>query len=144
MYQSYGGYMAAKVIEADSKVFQAGVSVAPVTNWHYYDSIYTERYMLTPQDNPDGYEDTGIRDPNGFRNARYLVIHGTGDDNVHFQQTAHLVNMLTESNVDPSRYEVQFYTDNNHSMGQHGAYFVIWRRILTFLKRALPLQAASS
>ncbi|RKP22213.1 Alpha/Beta hydrolase protein, partial [Syncephalis pseudoplumigaleata] len=84
----YGGYMAGKVIEANSQVFQAGISVAPVTNWHYYDSIYTERYMLTPQENPDGYEDTGIRDPDGFRHANYLLIHGTGDDNVHFQQSA--------------------------------------------------------
>ncbi|KAI9596754.1 dipeptidyl peptidase IV N-terminal region-domain-containing protein [Syncephalis fuscata] len=137
---SYGGYMAAKVIEADSRIFQAGVSVAPVTNWRYYDSVYTERYMLTPQDNPDGYEDTAVRSPDGFRHARYLVIHGTGDDNVHFQQTARLVNMLTEASIDPAQYEVQFYTDNNHSMGQHGAYFVIWRRILNFLKRSLPLK----
>ncbi|RKP24465.1 dipeptidyl peptidase IV N-terminal region-domain-containing protein [Syncephalis pseudoplumigaleata] len=141
---SYGGYMAGKVIEANSQVFQAGISVAPVTNWHYYDSIYTERYMLTPQENPDGYEDTGIRDPDGFRHANYLLIHGTGDDNVHFQQSAYLVNMLTESSVDPSHYELQYFTDNNHSMGQHGAYFVIWRRIIAFLHRVLPLQTGSA
>ncbi|RKP04481.1 dipeptidyl peptidase IV N-terminal region-domain-containing protein, partial [Thamnocephalis sphaerospora] len=125
---SYGGYMAAKVIEANSGVFSGGMSVAPVTNWRFYDSIYTERYMLTPQMNSAGYEKEAIRNPEGFRKARYLVVHGTGDDNVHFQQTAVLVNMLTENTVDPANYEVQFYTDNDHSMARHNAYYSIWKK----------------
>ncbi|KAI8997251.1 dipeptidyl peptidase IV N-terminal region-domain-containing protein, partial [Pilobolus umbonatus] len=78
---SYGGYMASKVVEANTGVFSAGMAVAPVTDWSFYDSIYTERYMLTPQLNPDGYETSAVRNMTGFHNAKYLLIHGTGDDN---------------------------------------------------------------
>jgi dipeptidyl aminopeptidase len=136
---SYGGYMAAKVIEANSSIFSGGMSVAPVTNWYYYDSVYTERYMLMPQHNPTGYAKSAITDPTGFHHAHYLVIHGTGDDNVHFQQTATLVNLLTENQVNPDLYEVQFYTDNDHSMGQHNAYLSIWRKLTGFLLRHFPV-----
>lgn len=90
--------MVSKVIEANSGVFAAGLAVAPVTDWRYYgklkpfkmirvllfvsiDSIYTERYMMTPQLNPDGYASSAVSNMTGFDNAKFLLIHGTGDDN---------------------------------------------------------------
>ncbi|KAI9274596.1 dipeptidyl peptidase IV N-terminal region-domain-containing protein [Phascolomyces articulosus] len=78
---SYGGYMTSKVLESNDGVFAAGMAVAPVTDWRYYDSIYTERYMLTPQLNPEGYEQSAVNNMTGFNNANYLLAHGTGDDN---------------------------------------------------------------
>lgn len=76
--------MAAKVIEANSGVFQLGISVAPVTDWRYYDSIYTERFMKTPQLNSAGYEESAVLKMEGFRKASFLVCHGTADDNGSF------------------------------------------------------------
>ncbi|KAI9016373.1 dipeptidyl peptidase IV N-terminal region-domain-containing protein [Phycomyces nitens] len=78
---SYGGYMTTKVIEANDGVFSAGMAVAPVTDWRFYDSVYTERYMLTPELNEQGYIDSAVSNMTGFANAKYLLIHGTGDDN---------------------------------------------------------------
>ncbi|KAI9335874.1 dipeptidyl peptidase IV N-terminal region-domain-containing protein [Pilaira anomala] len=78
---SYGGYMATKVIEANDGVFSTGMAVAPVTDWRYYDSVYTERYMKTPELNLDGYTNSAVNNMTGFNNAKYLLAHGTGDDN---------------------------------------------------------------
>ena len=81
---SYGGYLTARAIEADAHVFKFGISVAPVTNWLYYDSIYTERFMKTPIENPDGYDQSSIKDMDGFENSKFLLIHGTADSNAFF------------------------------------------------------------
>jgi dipeptidyl aminopeptidase len=116
---SYGGYMTSKVIEANNGVFKVGMAVAPVTDWRFYDSIYTERYMLTPKMNEEGYNTSAVRDMAGFGNASYLLVHGTGDDNVHFQNAAALVDALTQASV--HTYRTQFFTDNTHSINSHGA-----------------------
>src|SRR4051812_40798939 len=79
--QSYGGYMASKVIEANSGIFKVGMAIAPVTDWRFYDSIYTERYMLSPKTNEEGYKTSAVHDMAGFANSSYLLVHGTGDDN---------------------------------------------------------------
>ncbi|KAI9303710.1 dipeptidyl peptidase IV N-terminal region-domain-containing protein [Cunninghamella echinulata] len=78
---SYGGYLVSKCLEADSGIFNSGLAVAPVTDWRYYDSIYTERYMLTPKMNPTGYTNSAVNNMTGFANSKFLLIHGTGDDN---------------------------------------------------------------
>ncbi|CAB5379362.1 unnamed protein product [Rhizophagus irregularis] len=114
---SYGGFLTTKVIELDSRVFQVGMAVAPVTDWRYYDSIYTERYMKTPAQNPNGYEHSAITNMTGFDNAKFLLVHGTGD--VHFQNTANLIDRLTLASV--HNYRVQFYTDSNHNIDLHNA-----------------------
>ncbi|KAI7905249.1 dipeptidyl peptidase IV N-terminal region-domain-containing protein [Cokeromyces recurvatus] len=128
---SYGGYMASKVIEANSGLFVAGMAVAPVTDWRFYDSIYTERYMLTPELNPQGYATSAISNTTGFENVRYLLIHGTGDDNVHFQNTAVLVDKLTQANN--HNYRVQFFTDNNHAIRYHNANQNVYYTLSNFL-----------
>ncbi|ORX95337.1 hypothetical protein K493DRAFT_324651 [Basidiobolus meristosporus CBS 931.73] len=120
---SYGGYMTGKVLETDTQVFKAGISVAPVTDWKLYDSVYTERYMSTPQDNPEGYEEAGIRNMTGFHHADYLLVHGTGDDNVHFQNSLNLVH----------RYRFQSFTDSDHSINIRNATEGIYFRIVNFL-----------
>ena len=85
---SFGGYLTAKVLEADSDVFSFGLITAPVTDWRFYDSMYTERYMKTYAMNEAGYNETAVRNATGFENARggFAVMHGTGDDNVHYQK----------------------------------------------------------
>ncbi|CAG8541103.1 11966_t:CDS:10, partial [Acaulospora morrowiae] len=97
---SFGGFLTTKVIEANSGVFQAGIAVAPVTDWRFYDSIYTERYMKSPDTNAEGYQRAAVTNMTGFKNAKFLLVHGTGD--VH-------------------NYRVQFYTDSDHSMTKHNA-----------------------
>ncbi|CAO3598198.1 unnamed protein product [Absidia cylindrospora] len=114
---SYGGFLAAKCLEANSGLFSAGLAVAPVTNWRFYDSIYTERYMSTPQLNPQGYVSSAVNNMTGFANSKFLLVHGTADDNVHFQNTAILVEKLTRANI--HSYKVQFYTDSDHLINNH-------------------------
>jgi dipeptidyl aminopeptidase len=77
--------MAAKVLEANPPEFALGMSVAPVVDWRYYDTVYTERYMKTPSTNLDGYETSAVTNMTGFMNRPFLLIHGLSDDNVHFQ-----------------------------------------------------------
>ncbi|KAI8901724.1 dipeptidyl peptidase IV N-terminal region-domain-containing protein [Globomyces pollinis-pini] len=129
---SYGGYMTSKIIEADSGVFSLGMAVAPVTDWKFYDSVYTERYMKTPQKNPEGYKKSAVAKMNGFRNAKFLLVHGTADvDNVHFQNSAALVWHLTGAGV--GGYTVQYYTDSDHSMGANGARTAVYEMIEEFV-----------
>ncbi|CAG8482185.1 9727_t:CDS:10 [Funneliformis mosseae] len=116
---SFGGFLTTKVIESDSGVFQVGMAVAPVTDWRFYDSIYTERYMKMPSQNLKGYENSAITNMTGFEHAKFLVVHGTGDDNVHFQNTANLIDRLTLASV--HNYRVQFFTDSNHNIAKHNA-----------------------
>ncbi|KAJ1654939.1 Dipeptidyl peptidase 4 [Dispira simplex] len=128
---SYGGYLTSKVIEADSGVFKVGMAVAPVTHWNLYDSMYTERYMKTPKVNPKGYNVTGVNKMEGFKKAKFLLIHGTGDDNVHFQQSAALVNDFTVNSV--TTYQVQYYVDSDHRNTKNNAYPQLHNRLKTFL-----------
>ncbi|CAG8532746.1 8338_t:CDS:10, partial [Scutellospora calospora] len=114
---SFGGFVTSKIIEMDSGMFQVGMAVAPVTDWRFYDSIYTERYMKTPALNPLGYQHSAITNMSGFDHAKFLVVHGTGD--VHFQNTANLIDRFTLASV--HNYRVQFYTDSDHSITKHNA-----------------------
>ncbi|CAG8577125.1 2910_t:CDS:10 [Paraglomus occultum] len=139
---SYGGYMTSKVIEADSGVFKLGMAVAPVTDWRFYDSIYTERYMTTPAMNADGYLRSSVTNMTGFRHAKFLLVHGTGDgktrcylgsDNVHFQNTAHLIDKLTLASI--HNYRVQIYTDSDHSINKNNANRELYYLLTDYLRR---------
>jgi len=115
---SYGGFAAASTLATDKEgVFQCAMSVAPVTNWIYYDSIYTERYMglPTPEDNEKAYVESDIsRLAGNFRNKKFYLVHGTADDNVHYQQSMMLAKSLEAADV---LFRQQSYTDENHSIG---------------------------
>lgn len=114
---SYGGYMTSLCMTKGADIFKMGIAVAPVTNWKWYDNIYTERFMRTPEENNDGYEDNSpinhVKDMKG----KYLIVHGSGDDNVHVQNTMEMVDALVKNNKD---FEMFIYTNKNH--GIYGGY----------------------
>lgn len=86
------------------------MAVAPVTNWLYYDSIYTERYMSTPAENPDGYVTSAVNNVTAFQDAEFLLAHGSGDDNVHYANTANLLEKFTQADVRNFRFRM--FTDS--------------------------------
>ncbi|KAJ3484531.1 hypothetical protein NLG97_g7031 [Lecanicillium saksenae] len=120
---SFGGYLTSKVVEADSGAFTFGLITAPVTDWRLYDSVYTERYMKKLKDNEAGYNKTAVRNVDGFRNiaGSVAIIHGTGDDNVHYQNSAALIDLLVGSKVSPAKLKVMPFTDSTHSISYHNA-----------------------
>jgi len=110
---SYGGYMSSLCITKGSALFRMAIAVAPVTNWRFYDSIYTERFMQTPQENPSGYDDNSPINHVARLEGKYLLIHGTADDNVHFQNSVEMVNALVKAN---KQFDLFFYPDKNHGI----------------------------
>ena len=115
---SYGGFLSLSVLTRDTgNVFKCGASVAPVVKWELYDTIYTERYMSTPQDNPQGYNSsTPLWEISNLKNKKYYLIHGTHDDNVHYQQSMLLSAALEEADV---LFRQQSYPDQDHSIGDY-------------------------
>ncbi|RMD92545.1 MAG: S9 family peptidase, partial [Calditrichaeota bacterium] len=110
---SYGGYMSSLCLFKGNDVFKTAVAVAPVTHWKFYDTIYTERYMQTPQLNPEGYEKSAPLTYAKDLKGNYLVIHGTSDDNVHFQNTVALVNELI---AHKKQFQTMFYPGRYHGI----------------------------
>lgn len=131
---SYGGYLTGKVLELDSDVFSFGILTAPVSDWRFYDSVYTERYMKQLSTNEAGYNTSAIRNSAGFQNARggFLIQHGTGDDNVHFQNGAVLVDTLTMGGVSPKKMHVQWFTDGDHGLHQREHKTLLWKQIARY------------
>ncbi len=110
---SYGGYMASMTILLGADYFKTAVAVAPVTNWKFYDNIYTERYMGTPLNNPEGYAASAPMNHAGKLKGKFLLIHGTGDDNVHFQNSVNFVNALENAN---KQFSTMYYPNKNHGI----------------------------
>eukprot|EP00075_Anas_platyrhynchos_P028155 XP_027317408.1 dipeptidyl peptidase 4 [Anas platyrhynchos] len=135
---SYGGYVTSMVLGSGSGVFKCGIAVAPVSRWQYYDSIYTERYMGLPieSDNLKNYNSsTVMARAEKFKEVEYLLIHGTADDNVHFQQAAQIAKALVEAEVD---FQAMWYTDKDHSItGQ--AHKHIYTHMSHFIKQCFSL-----
>lgn len=111
---SYGGYMASLCLEVGHDIFKMAIAVAPVTNWRFYDSIYTERYMGLPQDNAKGYDEYSPTENVEKLRGKLLLVHGTADDNVHFQNSVALVEKLVKAN---KQFDFFMYPDQNHGMG---------------------------
>ncbi|KAF9155773.1 hypothetical protein DFQ26_009632 [Actinomortierella ambigua] len=132
---SYGGFMATKVTEADAGVFSAAMAVAPVTDFRFYDAVYTERYMNLPSLNAAGYEATAVTNMTGFENLDYFLVHGTGDDNVHVQNTYSLIDRLTVAGN--HRYKLHVFTDSDHSIRAHNANHEIYWRLSEFLYESI-------
>jgi len=110
---SYGGYMSSLCLFKGADVFKSAIAVAPVTNWKWYDSIYTERYMRTAEENPEGYKDNSPVYFTDQLKGNYLLIHGLADDNVHFQNSVEMVNALIKSG---KQFDTHFYPNKNHSI----------------------------
>lgn len=110
---SYGGFMSSNCILKGNDVFKTAIAVAPVTSWRYYDSIYTERYMRTPQENASGYDENSPINHVEKLKGNYLLIHGTADDNVHVQNTMKMVEALVQAN---KQFDWAIYPDKNHGI----------------------------
>ena len=110
---SYGGFMSSLAITKGADVFKMGIAVAPVTNWRYYDNIYTERFMRTPQENASGYDDNSPINHVDKLKGKYLLIHGMADDNVHFQNSTDMVSALVKAN---KQFDFFAYPNKNHGI----------------------------
>lgn len=110
---SYGGFMSSNCLFQSSDVFKAAIAVAPVTNWRFYDTIYTERFNGLPQENPKGYDENSPATHADKLKGKFLLIHGTGDDNVHFQNTITLQNALIAAN---KQFDTFIYPNRNHGI----------------------------
>ncbi|MBI2281438.1 MAG: DPP IV N-terminal domain-containing protein [Bacteroidetes bacterium] len=110
---SFGGYLSTSCLLKGADVFKTAIAVAPVTNWRYYDNIYTERYMQTPQENAQGYDDNSPINHVEKLKGNYLLIHGMADDNVHYQNTAEMINALIKANKQFTQFS---YPNKNHGI----------------------------
>lgn len=110
---SYGGYMTSLCMTKGADVFKMGIAVAPVTNWRWYDNIYTERFMRTPAENAEGYDDNSPINHVDKLKGKYLIVHGSGDDNVHVQNTLEMVNALVKADKD---FDMFIYPNRNHGI----------------------------
>lgn len=131
---SYGGYMTLLELSAENTPFKAGVSMAPVTDWRFYDSIYTERYMLTPQQNESGYDIASALTKTDGMNANLLIMSGTSDDNVHIANTLQYTSKLTSEG---KIYDMMVYTGFDHSLRMCNARVQLYAKILDFLNNRL-------
>jgi dipeptidyl-peptidase-4 len=131
---SYGGYMSSLALMVGNDVFKAAIAVAPVTTWRYYDTIYTERYLQTPQLNAAGYDDNSpITHVNKLK-GNLLLIHGTGDDNVHFQNAVDLVDALIKAD---KQFETMYYPNRNHGISGGNTSWHLYSLMTDFIKRKL-------
>ena len=128
---SYGGFMTLLSMTKGAEVYSAGISVAPVTNWRYYDSIYTERFMQTPQENESGYDDNSPVNHAEKLEGKLLLIHGTGDDNVHHQNSLEMVNALVAAN---KQFEFFSYPDRNHGIYGGNTRLHLYNMMMNFVK----------
>lgn len=110
---SFGGYMASLALTKGADVFKAGIAVAPVTNWRYYDTVYTERFLRTPQENPKGYDENSPTEYADLLKGKLLLIHGTADDNVHFQNSVEFSEALIQNK---KQFEFMAYPDKDHGI----------------------------
>ncbi len=131
---SYGGYLSSLCLFKGPDVFKAAIAVAPVTNWKWYDSIYTERYMQTYTDNPSGYEENSPVNFAGRLKGNYLLVHGLADDNVHFQNAAELVNHLIAAG---RQFDSMYYPNRNHGISGGNARIHLYTKMTNFLKNKL-------
>jgi len=132
---SYGGYMSTLCMTKGAAFFKTGIAVAPVTNWRYYDNIYTERFMRTPQENGDGYDSNSPISHTAKLKGNYLLMHGTADDNVHVQNSMDLITSLLKNN---KQFDMQFYPNSDHSI-YYGRYdhFHVYRKMTDYLLKNL-------
>jgi dipeptidyl-peptidase 4 len=131
---SYGGYMSSICIMKGADVFKTAIAVAPVTNWRYYDNIYTERYMQKPQDNASGYDDNSPVNMVNKLKGNYLLIHGSGDDNVHYQNTMEMINALIKADKE---FDSEIYPNRAHGISGGNTRLHLYKRMTKFLLEKL-------
>ena len=137
---SYGGFMSSLCLFKGNDVFKAAIAVAPVTSWRWYDTIYTERFMRTEKENPDGYKDNS---PVYFADqlkGHYLLVHGGSDDNVHWQQSAEMMNALIAAN---KQYDTYYYPNRNHGIYGGTTRQHLYNKMTNFLNEKLKGDAVN-
>jgi dipeptidyl-peptidase-4 len=131
---SYGGYMSSLGITVGADIFKAAIAVAPVSTWRFYDSIYTERYLKRPQDNAEGYDSNSPINHVEKLKGSYLLVHGTADDNVHFQNAIELQNALIKAN---KQFDSFYYPNRTHSISGGNTRFHLYTMMTNFLLKNL-------
>ena len=131
---SFGGHMSTNCLLKGNDVFKMAIAVAPVTSWRFYDTIYTERFMRTPQENPGGYDDNSPFNYPELLKGDYLLIHGSGDDNVHVQHTMRMVEALIQAN---KQFEWSIYPDKNHGIYGGNTTMHLYTKMTNFLHEKL-------
>lgn len=131
---SYGGFMSSNCLFKGNDVFKMAIAVAPVTNWRFYDSVYTERYMQTPQENASGYDDNSPINHVDKLKGKLLLIHGSGDDNVHVQNTMQMMEALIQAN---KQFDSQIYPDKNHGIYGGKTRIQLYNKMTNFIKENL-------
>ena len=117
-----------------SKEFSLGIAVAPVTDWKFYDTIYTERYMRRPQDNDEGYKKTSVIARAPLLNGNLLIITGSADDNAHPQNTFELTEALVQNDI---QFDMHVYTNRNHSIRGGNSQYHIYNKMFNYLEKNL-------
>ena len=136
---SYGGYISALGILQGADVFSMAISVAPVTSWRYYDTIYTERFLATPQDNAEGYDDNSPVTHAAKLKGQLLLVHGTGDDNVHFQNSVTLQNALIHEG---KQFDSFYYPDRAHGIYKDKARIQLYHMMTNYVLDTLKAESA--
>lgn len=131
---SYGGFMASNCIFQGADVFKMAIAVAPVTNWRFYDSVYTERYMQTPQENASGYDNNSPINHVDKLKGKFLLIHGSGDDNVHVQNSMQMMEALIQAN---KQFDSQIYPDKDHGIYGGKTRIQLYNKMTNFIKENL-------
>jgi dipeptidyl-peptidase 4 len=131
---SGGGYFTLLCLTKGADYFKMGIAVAPVTDWRYYDDIYTERFMRTPKENPDGYKESSVINYVDLLKGKLLIAHGSADDNVHFQNTMDFVNAMITAN---KYYEMLVYPNRNHFMLGPNMRYHLYKNMTDFIYRNL-------
>lgn len=130
---SYGGYLSSLCLAKGADYFAAAIAVAPVTNWRFYDTIYTERYMRTPQENPSGYDENSPINHVEKMKGAFLLVHGSADDNVHYQNTMEMAAALIDANIP---FELAIYPNHNHSIVGGNARLHLYEHLTRFLRQS--------
>ncbi len=131
---SYGGYMSSLAITKGADEFKSAIAVAPVSSWRFYDNIYTERYMRTPQENPEGYDNNSPINHVDKLKGHYLLVHGSADDNVHYQNAMEMINALVDAN---KQFELMIYPDRNHGIFGGNTRIHLYTLMTDFIERTL-------
>src|SRR5690606_24354043 len=131
---SYGGFMSTNCILKGNEVFEMAIAVAPVTSWRFYDTIYTERYMQTPQENPSGYDENSPFNYPELLKGKYLLVHGSGDDNVHVQNSMRMIEALVQAN---KPFEWAIYPDKHHGIYGGNTRPHLYTKMTDFIKENL-------
>jgi len=131
---SYGGFMASNCIFQGADTFKMAIAVAPVTSWRFYDSIYTERYMTTPQENASGYDNNSPLSHVDKLEGKFLLVHGSADDNVHVQNSMRLIEALVQAN---KQFDWAIYPDKNHGIYGGNTRLHLYTKMTNFIKENL-------